>query len=670
MKIGAVEEQVSRMRGAFDSYNVHRIYRATSNFSDDDRSIFASIPLMLHYNFMRIDGLRCPPLSPCGIDSFTPRELHMQGFKALFGNAKLLGSSDKPIIKTLALVGSLGTVGQTGKSDFDYVVIIDKGSVTDRKLIDLHEKLSSIEKYLMEKFSAEVHFFTQDMDDFRRNRFGRLDKENIGTAMGQLFKDEFYRTAIFAAGKRPLWWILPPGMPRDEENNFMKLAASIPDLKMSEYIDLGHVVSPDPQEFFGAALWQMNKSIHSPFKSVLKMGLMEAYLFEQEKGLLCDEIKKELLQSPDKRGEIDPYLKMFERTVNYYESQNMEKEVHLLRASFLMKLGIDVEKGLDLLTLAKDRLTEREGLISDIMKKWGIARKEIEAMGRDFISYEGRYQDLGEMNRFFLDVYVRLSDWLKSSKLKERRISDKDMTILGRKLFTYFEHRQGKVPFIYPGNAPKNPPAALSLTNNVAPSGEKYWVLFDSLIQDLGSRKYEAFEEPIARFGTIMEMITWMVINKIWTPDSRLRFFSTMHVYKSGDVLEILKGMYGFFMEAGQVEPTREDYLSDAAIIKVFAVPNLGMGHKPGEITRVDMVLLNSWGEYDCTRKKRQKAYVETANFMKRAKMSGKPFSLKAVAPPSQKDPGLAQEFEYGIDNISADELNGKKSRKTKLDLL
>ncbi len=665
-----IEERVSKMRGAFDSYNVHRIYRATSNFGEDERNIFACIPLILHYNFMGIDGVRCPPLSPCGIASFTPRELHMNGFKALFGNAKLYGSSDEPCIQSLALVGSLGTVGQTEKSDFDYVVIVDKGMVTDRKLIDLHEKLSGIEKLLMEKFSTEVHFFIQGMKDFRRNRFGKMNKENIGTAMGQLFKDEFYRTAIFTAGKRPLWWIIPPGTPEDDEENFKKLAGSMPDLNISEYIDLGHVIRPDPEEFFGAALWQMNKSIQYPFKSVLKMGLMEAYLFEQEKGLLCDEIKKELLESPDKHGEIDPYLKMFERTVSYYKSQGMGKEVRLLRSSFLMKLGINVEKGLDLLTLAKNRLTERERHISDILKKWDITGKEITAMGKDFACYEGGYQDLGEMNRFFLDVYVRLSDWLESAKLKERRISDKDMTVLGRKLFTYFERREGKVPFIYPGNAPKNPPAGVSLTNDTDQSGKKYWLLFDTLIQNLANYKFEAFTEPIARFNTIMEMLTWMVINKMWKPDSRMRFLSNVSVYKSVDVLEILKGMYDFFIEAGQVEPSREDYLSDKVILKVFAVPNLGMGHTPGEITRVDMVLFDSWGEYECVRKKTQKAYMETVNLMKTARMYSKQLSLKVVAPPSQNDPGLAQEFEFGIDRISADELNAKKSGKAKLDLL
>lgn len=48
-------------------------------------------------------------------------------------------------------------------------------------------------------------------------------------------------------------------------------------LTPNEWLDLGGLSSLSAEEYFGASLWQLYKSIDSPYKAVLKTLLLEAY---------------------------------------------------------------------------------------------------------------------------------------------------------------------------------------------------------------------------------------------------------------------------------------------------------------------------------------------------------------------------------------------------------
>ena len=80
----------------------------------------------------------------------------------------------------------------------------------------------------------------------------------------------------FAAGKRILWNMVPC----DEEENYDDYVMSLYSqgvLTPNEWLDLGGLSSLSAEEYFGASLWQLYKSIDSPYKAVLKTLLLEAY---------------------------------------------------------------------------------------------------------------------------------------------------------------------------------------------------------------------------------------------------------------------------------------------------------------------------------------------------------------------------------------------------------
>lgn len=66
-------------------------------------------------------------------------------------------------------------------------------------------------------------------------------------------------------------------------------------LTPNEWLDLGGLSSLSAEEYFGASLWQLYKSIDSPYKAVLKTLLLEAYSWEYPNPrLLAKDIKQRL----------------------------------------------------------------------------------------------------------------------------------------------------------------------------------------------------------------------------------------------------------------------------------------------------------------------------------------------------------------------------------------
>lgn len=93
--------------------------------------------------------------------------------------------------------------------------------------------------------------------------------EDCGSTQHILLLDEFYRTAVRLAGKRILWNMVPCDEEEHYDDYVMTLYAQGV-LTPNEWLDLGGLSSLSAEEYFGASLWQLYKSIDSPYKAVLK----------------------------------------------------------------------------------------------------------------------------------------------------------------------------------------------------------------------------------------------------------------------------------------------------------------------------------------------------------------------------------------------------------------
>ncbi len=115
----------------------------------------------------------------------------------------------------------------------------------------------------------EVSFFLIDENRFRHNESGSLGGEDCGSTQHILLLDEFYRTAVRLAGKRILWNMVPCDEEEHYDDYVMTLYAQGV-LTPNEWLDLGGLSSLSAEEYFGASLWQLYKSINYRYKSSMK----------------------------------------------------------------------------------------------------------------------------------------------------------------------------------------------------------------------------------------------------------------------------------------------------------------------------------------------------------------------------------------------------------------
>ncbi len=85
----------------------------------------------------------------------------------------------------------------------------------------------------------------------------------------------------------------------------------------------------------------MVKAVHSPFKSVLKLGLLETYADTSASRLtLCDRIKHNLFLRRRGVQRADPYGALFATLHNYYAKRGDKEAARLLTESFMFKANL------------------------------------------------------------------------------------------------------------------------------------------------------------------------------------------------------------------------------------------------------------------------------------------------------------------------------------------
>lgn len=664
---GISPEELRRQRTCFDLFNVARVFSAISLFSPAENDVFGLVPVLIDGHCSGIEGLKPTPDAPCGIQSFSPAKAGLEILERVAPGSRYRGTF-QPKILSLALVGSLGTVAQTEKSDFDYILFINRSEFSRVDQFALERKLTALEQWVQAHMGVETHFFVQDVDDFRMNRFGVTDKENVGSALGKLFKDEFYRTAIWVAGKRPLWWLIPPDYPELTSGGFRAAAAAAGVPSLDNYLDLGHLIAVEEEEYFGAALWQINKGLGSPFKSVLKMGLLESYLFNPIEGLLCEEVKRRALAPTGDLEAIDPYVMMFERAEAFYRARGMPKDAALMKQAFLLKAGVGPEQAARLFRIRPESMTKKERIIAGLINKWGWNADNLDSLDEFFTYNPRRTGSLNSVYKFFVDAYVRLSNYKREHKMEGRYITQEDMTVLGRKLFAFFEQAPGKIP--YAQFAGKTDFKRLSAVP-VRASGteERQWAVYPGTILEVLAA---ADAPPLATAKTLMEILVWAVVNKVWTPEVKFHLRSEGTGYREEDALFIMKAMREFF-RTDAYEPSRADYLEERVVVRALVVPNFGLQNETGEtlIRHVDMLLYDTWGEFRHLFLPVKEALIEAAAFMHTAENKGLRLYLKVLPPPTQNDPRMEQEFEYSLHKTVKRRLADTASiKKSTLDLI
>ena len=382
----------------------------------------------------------------CRLEGFAPSFEQAEELAALTDAALSKGRGGKVRIAGLYAMGSLGTLAQSVKSDLDCWVCLDNGEVDALALDGLRGKLAHLEAWARDEFGLEVHFFLMNLDDIRANRFGASDEESSGSAQALLLKDEFYRTCLRLGGGIPAWCLMPPNASAEEYERLLPEALEHPLCEPRRVIDLGPLLEIPSEEFFGACLWQIVKAIKSPFKSIMKLGLLEQYSRQDRAGggLLCEEIKANVVRRVSDPWAVDPSLALYARVRSYYKDIGEAQALYLLREAFAQRFSLAEPKPCSPLA--------RNGVLAAMRQVSGDGAESGAGSGGGQWSL-ARNSKMGTLiGAFMIGAYGRIRERLAQGEaMVASRITPQDMTRLGRRIICAFARRDHKVeraPFL------------------------------------------------------------------------------------------------------------------------------------------------------------------------------------------------------------------------------
>ncbi|MHC1700705.1 MAG: class I adenylate cyclase [Humidesulfovibrio sp.] len=477
------------------------------------------------------------------------------------------------VIEALYAIGSLGSVAQKPSSDIDCWVCHDDPPGAPPEVREgLRRKLAALESWAWQQFGLEVHFFAMTLAEVRTNSFGMSDKESSGSAQAALLKEEFYRTALKLAGKDLLWWAAPPEADAAAAQALLAEIAALDPRLAGELVDLGQPEPIPSSEYFGACLWQMVKALHSPYKSVMKLGLLEKYAGKgQAMRLLCDRIKEAVLRGRSRPEWVDPYLALFASIHSHYAALGDEGSLGLLAECLRLKADVEPE---------------------DLPPEFGQVAQAAATSG----TFAHSLRLGGLVNQFMIAAYRRIQGGIRADRAAAS-ITPQDLTRLGRRIaanFAQHEHKVSLVPFLSEDVAFTE----LFFYAEKAPGKRTVWAV-KGKEKATGKAAVESLA-PIRRDTDVARLLAWVVVNGIYDPGLAVQAEKSLAPIAVMDVQALLSDLTAFFPRREILDPDMEEYLQDERVTRAYVILNLPVPPEKNKIIQASVIYATNWGELFC----------------------------------------------------------------------
>lgn len=597
------------VRQRFLRLNQLRFERAREALRERQRDMLDLLPLLFHLNHPMLPGFVSKD-TPAGITDYSPARLELEIAKRLSRSFEYKRSTMRyyPIL-AIYMMGSPGSIAYSDASDFDIWICHDPELKTTQ-LTQLQNKAKAIEAWAA-TLDLEVHFFLINVERFRNHEIVPLSTESSGSAQHHLLLEEFYRTGILISGQPPLWWMVPP----EYEATYDAYVQDIKDKRFihaRDHLDFGGLTRIAAEEFFGAALWHLYKGIDSPYKAMLKLLLIEAYASEYPAiDLLSLRYKRAIYGGSEDANPLDPYGMMLDKVEEYLMQQGDRERLELARRAFYIKAGERMSSA-----SAANESRWQHQLMTQLIIKWGWNSADLQAM-----DHRGSWKvkRVAEERRVVFNTlsgsYRFLSDFARNNSALSL-ISQRDLTILGRKLYAAFERKAGKVELLNRGiNADLREPA-ITVHEVLDGNQQGGWQVYRGSL----SADDLHLHTPIRRTRNIIEMIAWCYFNGLVDRHSVVLVHARITQFNSADFKTVVERMHNLFPEGSLDSQSLEDFAGPARIVHsglfvnteldTFTSLSLGQTISSGRpdalsygglgknlVQTVDLVIVTSWRE-------------------------------------------------------------------------
>ncbi len=495
-----------------------RTARALSGMSQDFQRVFQLISLLLHCNHPNLPGYISE--APAGICHFELSDYQRQYLDQSVPHldfSQIESFSDRTFnaIYGVYVMGSVASVCQTSYSDLD-IWVCHREDLNQQERDKLQQKASALQCWA-KGYAVEINLFLMDQERFRSFRYAEpLTAENCGSAQYMLLLDEFYRSAIRLAGKPLLWLHLLVENEADYESEVERLVRE-QHINMQEWLDFGGLGAFSANEYFGASLWQLYKGIDAPYKSAIKILLLEAYSWEYpHTHLISRDFKWHLLTGCHDGFHFDPYLAMLERVTVYLTGLKDFKRLEFVRRCFYVKATDDLWR--------YNGKNWRIDLLRELVAEWKWDDELIQELNqRPRWKIKQVKQTYDHLIHILMLSYRHLVGFARKHKV-DAGIMPQDVSILSRKLYTAFEELPGKVTLLNPQiSTDLSEPHLTFIEVQSSRAVKKGWYVINQ------APDYLAFSRTrhIEYNPNLNKLVAWAYFNGLLTEKTQLHIFSS-----------------------------------------------------------------------------------------------------------------------------------------------
>ena len=549
----------------FFALNKARLARTMHELRQRQREFIELLPLLFHTNHPILPGY-VSKATPAGIPDYSPSATTLNLAKKIAKSFSYKRRAYRRYyIDAIYMMGSTGTIAYSNKSDFDIWICYDE-ELTPQQVDALQSKAKAIEEWA-QAMDVDAHLFLVNPVDFREGKHDALTSESSGTALHYLLLEEFYRTSLLLAGRYPVWWLVPP----EQERNYNEIVG---DLKLKRYvhardhIDFGGLDQFPAEEFYGATLWLLYKGINSPYKSILKTLLMEAYASEfPQIDILAVRFKHAIYNGENEINKLDPYLMMLHKVEEYLNQRGEHKRLELLRRSFYFKVNEKLSE-----ESSREHNWRRELLI-ELTQAWGWTTSQMFLLdSKEDWKIQRVISERNELMHEFTHSYRFLSDFARNHS-ESNLIDAKELNLLGRKLYSAFERKAGKIDIIYRGITQNLYETHISLHRMRSNENNEVWVVFNGIVNENDVGHFP----PLKRAFSIVELLAWCYFNKIITANTTVAIYAQNSDITDKEVNSIVTCMEKVFDHGLLETDNLNDLRRPASIKMVMTVINAGV---------------------------------------------------------------------------------------------
>lgn len=621
---GVDRKQLAQLKQRFLTLNQQRYERTCNALSERQQQFLKILPLLFHINHPMLPGYISHTI-PCGVFAYKPgkEELRIaKGIARSFHYARDLQITETAI-DALFVMGSIGTIAHSDTSDLD-IWICHSTLLSTAAQQALDQKCALISRWAAQQIHLEIHCFLMRSDKFSDYQRRGLSSEASGSAQHYLLLDEFYRTALWLAGKVPLWWFVPAA----QEANYDEYTQTLLGkrfVKANEVVDFGGLPVIPPNEFVGAGIWQLYKAIESPYKSVLKLLLLEVYASSSHSTTaefpvtngepLALSFKRAVYADQPNADTLDPYMMVYQRIEEYLQTRGQVQRLDLMRRCFYFKVNKPLSR-----TNRSASTSWQRTLLEGLVNRWQWSAQDLHVLDNraawkaPHVIAE-RTLLVNELSHSY-QLLMELNQQLALNAA----ISSDELIVLGRKLHAAFERKAGKIEWINPGISRDLSESALCFIREQREAGESWQVL-------QGSQHEVALQQvdhiPIKRARSLVELLLWCHANGILVATTKVDILGKNFLLANVQKQQLLQALAQWLpVPLAHIE--HESFAAAAQISRMVFFFNIGVepqhelhkkglqmlssqrdalgysGLKENLVINADIVQINTWGELVC----------------------------------------------------------------------